>query len=84
MDHLFTYREDPELLTYYCAAYLIKSKGALTQIFSTEELHNFQQTQTGVAFKNIKEAAVKLHQKYSQKVFAGTISNNIPLIKDGS
>jgi hypothetical protein len=41
MDSIFTYREDPELIVYYCAAYLISSKGALLQISSIEELHNF-------------------------------------------
>ena len=26
---------------------------------------------------------MKLHQKYSQSIFCGTIANNLPLIKDG-
>ena len=41
MDHLFTYRDDPELIVYFCAAFLICSKGALMQINTAEEMYNF-------------------------------------------
>ena len=26
MDHIFTYRDDPELLLFYCVAFLISSR----------------------------------------------------------
>lgn len=41
VDHLFTYKEDPELLLYFAAAFLLSNKGALMNIHSAEELHNF-------------------------------------------
>lgn len=41
MDHIFTYKEDPELVIYFAAAYLLSNKGAIMNITSAEELHNF-------------------------------------------
>ena len=41
VDHLFTYKEDPELIVYFAAAFLLSSKGALMNVHSAEELHNF-------------------------------------------
>jgi hypothetical protein len=40
-DHLFAHREDPELVVYYCASFLLCSKGALLQVGSIDEMHNF-------------------------------------------
>eukprot|EP00347_Sterkiella_histriomuscorum_P023854 403333155 len=82
IDHLFTYKEDPEILIYFAAAFLLQSKGALMNIQSAEELHNFQQSPTGIPFKKIMSLAFKLHQKHSQQVFTGHISQNLPLIKN--
>jgi len=41
IDYLFTYKEDPERIIYFCVAFLLISKGALFNIQSIEELHNF-------------------------------------------
>jgi len=32
IDYLFTYKEDPERIIYFCAAFLLISKGALFNI----------------------------------------------------
>lgn len=44
VDHLFAYKEDPELVVYFCAAFVLQSKGSLMSLQSIEELHNFQQS----------------------------------------
>jgi len=31
MDHIFTYRDDPELIIFYCAAFLLASRTIITQ-----------------------------------------------------
>lgn len=31
MDHVFTYHEDPELIIFYCAAFLIASRSTIMQ-----------------------------------------------------
>lgn len=41
VDHLFTYKEDPEMIIYFAASFLLSSKGAIMNIKSAEELHNF-------------------------------------------
>ena len=79
IDYLFTYREDPELLIYFCAAFLICSKGALMQISTVEEMFNFQSRNTGIAFKKITTLAFKMHANYKADIFTGNVNNALPL-----
>ena len=53
MDHLFTYKEDPELIAYFCAAFLIQSKGQLMQIDNIDDLHLFMSRTSTLNFKKI-------------------------------
>jgi hypothetical protein len=42
MDHIFTYKEDPELLIFYAASFLINSRQTLlTQVFSIDDMVAF-------------------------------------------
>lgn len=65
MDHLFTYKEDPELILFYCAAFLLNNKNTLmTQVFTIDDMFVFQSTQSTVPFKKVSTLAHQLHQKY--------------------
>ena len=53
-DHLFTYREDPELIMFYCAALLITSRTTLmTQVHTIDDMAAFQGKPTGTPFKKL-------------------------------
>jgi len=84
MDHLFTYREDPELLLFFCAAFLICSRTTITQqVMSIEDLIAFQTRQSGLSFKKIMALALKLHGQYKQSVFCGALTQALPMAQSG-
>jgi len=41
MDHLFINKDEPELLVYFCAAFILSSKSQFSQIGCIEELHSW-------------------------------------------
>lgn len=84
MDYLFTYKEDPELFSYFCASYLLQSRGHLLQINSIEGLHAFFSKTTGLAFNKIAKMALKLHSVHKNTICLGVVSSyNLPICKDG-
>ena len=80
MDHVFTYKEDPELILFYCAAFLIASRSTIVQqVLSIDDLIAFQTKPTGLSFKKISQLAHKLHSQHKQTIFCGTLTNALPL-----
>ena len=62
MDHLFTYKDDPELLLFFCAALLIVSRQTLLgQVHSLDEMLAFQASPSSAPFKKVFALAQKLH-----------------------
>ena len=50
-DHLFTYKDDPELILFYTAAFLIVNHNFLvSQVFSIEDMIAFQSKTTSFSF----------------------------------
>lgn len=41
IDHLFTYREDPEIVLYFCVSILIQSRSQILNVNTIEELFSF-------------------------------------------
>ncbi len=84
MDHLFVFKEDPELLVYFLCAFLLCSKGHIQQLTSIDELHSFLSKETGVSFKKIMAMAFVLHNKYKHDIITGNnITSYLPLQKEG-
>lgn len=78
MDHLFTYREDPELLLFFCAAFILTNRTMLTQqVHTVDDMLVFQARTSGVAFKKIMTIAQKLHAVYKERVFCGTVQTGV-------
>ena len=80
MDYLFVYHDEPELLIYFLAAFLISSKGHIKQMQSIEELHSYLTKESGMAFSKIIALAFMLHSKYKHTISTGNnISSYLPL-----
>jgi hypothetical protein len=61
-DHVFTYREDPELIVFYCSAWLIAQRTTIiAQVHTIEEMAAFQASPSGVSFKKLNQLALNLH-----------------------
>ena len=79
-DHLFTYKEDPELILFYCVAFIITSRTTLMQQVQTiDEMAAFQGKPTGTPFKKISQLALKLHAAHKATLFTGTLTQCLPM-----
>jgi hypothetical protein len=65
MDHIFTYRDDPELLIYFAISFLMSSRNTLLgQVHTIEDMITFQSKITELPFKKITTLAFKLHESH--------------------
>jgi len=84
MDHIFTYRDDPELLIYFAISFLMSSRNTLLgQVHTIEDMIAFQSKITGLPFKKITTLAFKLHERHRESIFTGTIQNALPMAQNG-
>lgn len=79
MDHLFTYKEDPELILFYLAAILISQRTTLLNLNSVDDLIQFQSKAITVPFKKISTLAHKMHSQHKQTLFTGVIQQALPI-----
>lgn len=81
-DHLFTYKDDPELLLFYAAAFLKANRSTIIQqVFEIEDMIAFQSRTSTVPFKKLTDMAFRMHHAMRETIFAGNVQNALPLPK---
>ncbi len=79
MDHLFVNKDQPELLVYFGAAFLICSKAHLMQVGCIEDLQAWLNQPITASFKKVMTLTFKLNKQYRGQLLAGNFVNNLPL-----
>lgn len=81
-DHLFTYKDDPELLLFYVAAFLKANRTTIIQqVFEIDDMIAFQSRTSTVPFKKLTEMAFRMHHNMRETLFTGNVQNALPLPK---
>ena len=86
MDNLITHHNQPDLMFYFNAAYILHFKSTLMKIRSIEDMHDFTQTQNPGNMKVILKSMYKLQSKYqdNHEVYTGNCGDYLPLPSNGA
>ena len=80
-DHFITNFEKPELIYYFCAAFLNSIGEVLINAKTSEQVENIVNSKHKINIESVIKEMFRLHSKYKSddEIFVGMIENHIPL-----